>query len=559
MSCAPRLSSPRRRGWTRRTVQRVSPWLGIGIVLLALALRLPFLTARSLWFDEAFSWRLVAYFPSAEFFSRAAADVHPVLYYALLWLWMLPARTRLNFADVGGSVAGGPALLDPESTLLWMRLLSVFLGTATVAAMILAGRVLFRSRWVAGAAGLLTAVNAFQLQYAWEARMYTLGTVLLPLAMVGLVRAVGARTRRQAVRAAIGFALPLGALLHVHYYALFSWIALGAAKLLYFLGQWWRYLHGDPSLPLRTTLWRRFRAAEVGFWCSAALFLPWLPIFLAQVRRVEAAFWIPRLEPLTIPNTLTRLFWGGVAEVAPLWAVLASLAALALVLITLLRGRSLGDLIAAASFVIPVAASALVSLRTSVFLDRYFLFASLGLILLLARALSFTPRRWRNQTLGLVAVAGLVSILQFWNALDFPAHPGARAATAFLATRAGVEEPVIVSSPFAYFPISFHLGCQTSGARCQNGLAVRLYSETGALIHFAGGPILTPADIVGPEAFHVPSPVARTPSRVWVVDTTGFGGSRLPVPAAYTLASQQRFPELFAYQGDLIVREYVAP
>ena len=511
-------------------LKRLLPWTMAGIVALGLALRLPFLTARSLWFDEAFSWRLIGYFPSSEFFTRAAADVHPVLYYLLLWFWMLPARGA-----------------DPETTLLWLRALSVVFGTATVATMILAGRVLFHSRWVGGVAGLLTAVSAFQIQYAWEARMYTLGTVLVPLAMAALVRVAEAKERGNVWRASLGFGGTLGALLHVHYYALFSWVAIGAAKLAYFLG---RMRLGTATI-LRSP---NFHAAEVGFWLSALLFLPQVPVFFAQAQRVEEAYWIPRLGAWSIPSTFARLFWGGVGDISPVWAVLASLAALFLVAFPLLRGRSFGDLVAATSFVIPLLLSAAVSLRTSVYLDRYFLFASLGLLLLLARTVSFLPRRFRTAMLAALIGFSSLAVTQFWGQLDFPRHPGARAAAAFLTETAAPRDPAVVSSPFAYFPISFHLGCDFRGETCPEGRRVRLYSETGEVAHFAGAPILTPHDIVGPEIFKTQN--SKTEARLWVVDTTGFGGSRLELPQNYVLRSETSFRELFAYQGEMTVREY---
>lgn len=529
------------RGRKRRTLQRLFPWAAAGLCLLGLAMRLPYLMARSLWFDEAFSWRLIQ-FPLGDFLERAAADVHPILYYVLLRFWMLPAQAA-----------------GPEGTLFWMRFLSVLLGAATVASMVIAGRVLFRSRWAGGVAGLLTAVSAFQVQYAWEARMYTLGTALLPLALLGLVRTVKARSASLAWRSALRFGVSLGALLHVHYYALFSWVAVGLAKLVYFV----RTAVFPTSEVERRNLggWRQrilavlrspnFRAAEVGFWLSAALFLPWLPVFLSQTARVAEVFWIPRLGAWSVPSTIARLFWGGVADIPHAWAIAASAFAAALVIIPLARGRSFGDLIAATSFVGPLVLAVLVSLSPrSVYLDRYFLFASLGLILLAVRTLSFLPRTIRLGVLGLATVLCLVSVVQFWRQLDFEGHQGARAAAAFLQQNAQAGDSVVVSSSFVYFPMAFHLGCQRPGTRCQNDLVVRLYSETGELAHFSGGPILVPTDVIGPEVF------ANAGGRLWVIDTTGFGGSRLAVPSPYQLEREERFPELFTYQGDIIVREY---
>lgn len=516
----------------RRRFNQAFPWILGGILVLGGVLRVAFLTSRSLWFDEAFSWRLMAYFPSQEFFARAAADVHPVLYYILLSVWTLPIRNA-----------------DPETTLLWIRAFSVFFGVLTIATMMLAGRMLFRSRWVGIAAGLLTAVNAFQLQYAWEARMYTLGTALLPLALAALVRVVDARTRGATWRAGLGMGLSLGVLLHVHYYALFSWFAVGAAKLAYFAT---RMRHGTRAV-LRSS---NFHAAEVGFWLSALLFLSQLSTFLTQAQRVEESFWIPRLTEWSIPNTFARLFWGGTQDIPHVWAVLATAAAAFFVVVPLLRGRSFGDLLAAMSFAVPLLLSVLTSLRASVFLDRYFLFASLGLLLLIARTLSFLPRHIRTIALLCCVGAGIFSVTQFWQQLDFSAHPGARAAAAFIAEHADPREPVLVSSPFAYFPFSFHIGCNTHGQQCPRGRFVRLHSETGELAHFAGAPILTQEEIVGSEIFTTHN--SKLMTRLWVVDTTGFGGAALELPKRFDLVAEKKFSELFPYQGDVIVREYVS-
>lgn len=517
-------------------MKRLFPWTVGGVLALALVLRLPFLTSRSLWFDEAVSWRMSALFPSAEFFSRAAADVHPLLYYVLLGAWMLPARL------VTHGVAGGVGLLHPDTTLLWTRLFSVLWGVATIAAMISAGRVLFRSRWVAVAAGLLAAVNALHVQYAGEARMYMLGTTLLPLCMAALARVVREPAPRRAWHAGLGFGVSLGAFLHVHYFALFSWLALGVATFQFFLN---RVRQGVASVLPSSNV----RAATGGFCVSAALFLPWLPVFLQQVRRADAVFPAYRFDAWSVPDTTARLFWGGFLPVPHGWAVLASGVAATLVLLALLRGRSFGDVVAAACFVIPLAGGALVSLRTSVFLDRYFLFASIGLLLLLARGLSFLPPKVRTHALIFVAALGLLSIFRFWTTLDLKAHQGVRAAARVLRATAAPGAPVVASSPFVYFPLSFHLGCDPRGTKCQKNLNVRFYSNTGEIAYYAGGPLLFQGNVVGPDIFHGHEPV-------WVVDTTGFDERPLVVPAPYRLVRMERFPEAFPYQGDIIVREY---
>ena len=581
------LSLPRAR---RRSL---TLWGLAGVVVLASVLRFSYLTDRSLWFDEAFSWRLIQ-FPFGEFLERAASDVHPVLYYLTLWFWSVPL-----------------SLLGVELSLFWMRALSVVFSVATVATMYLAGTTLFRSRSLGLTAALFTAVNAFQVQYAWEARMYSLGTFLLPLTFVFLILTTRALARAWAWWYGLLFGLVTGALLHVHYYAIFSWLALGATKLLFFL---WRMRRGGVRPVLRSP---NFHASEVGFWLSAVLFLPWLSVFLEQSSRVQESYWIPPMNIWSIPNTMARLFLGGVHDPSHLTAVVSSVLVGVLLVFPLVRGRTRSDLLLVLSFVFPFVGSWFLSRMTSIYQDRYFVFAGLPLLLLLARTVSFLPRRPpsfaggpgrptsprlrgtheprgeggggqasggvakhplpralargapRLTLVALLALGGLLTVVRFWQELDFKHHPGAAGAAAYLLGHANPRDPVVVSSSFVYFPIAFHLGCGTReirnekqgirgsdrDGRCMNGLDVRLYAQDGQLSHFSGGPILVPEDITGPEVFsslisHPPSPI------LWVVDTTGFGGSRLAVPEPLTLSSEQAFPELYRYQGEIIVRAY---
>ena len=78
------------RGGTRMTrIKRAlsDHWELLAICAIAVALRLPYLEGRSLWFDEASSWR-TASFPPAEMMDSLRMNVHLPLYYLLLKGWM---------------------------------------------------------------------------------------------------------------------------------------------------------------------------------------------------------------------------------------------------------------------------------------------------------------------------------------------------------------------------------------------------------------------------------------------------------------------------------------
>lgn len=128
---------------------RERAWLA-GILLLALALRVWDLGARSLWFDEASEY-WVATAPLSQLahvVSVGSGD--PPLYAFLLHFWM-----KLGTAET------------------WLRLLSVIASLAGVAGLMELGRRLGGFS-TAVAAGILAAVNTPDIRYAQEVGQYAL-------------------------------------------------------------------------------------------------------------------------------------------------------------------------------------------------------------------------------------------------------------------------------------------------------------------------------------------------------------------------------------------------
>lgn len=129
-------------------------WIA-GILLLALALRLWDLGARSLWFDEAMEY-WVATAPLTQLLHSVRIGIlDPPLYSFLLHLWM-----KLGTSET------------------WLRSLSVIASLAGVVGLIVLARRLGGMR-TAVAAGLLAAVNPPDIRYAQEVGQYALmlGTV----------------------------------------------------------------------------------------------------------------------------------------------------------------------------------------------------------------------------------------------------------------------------------------------------------------------------------------------------------------------------------------------
>jgi mannosyltransferase len=187
-------------------------WELLVIGAVAVALRLPHVEDRSLWFDEASSWR-TASFPFAEMMQSLRLNVHLPLYYLTLKGWM---------GVFGESV---PAI----------RGLSITCGALTVVLMGLFGRELYGNSVAADdneetsfergrggrAFGLATAglvaASPYQILASIEARMYALGTMLSALGGWLLLRALRDRENKWFW---VAYGLVSVALLYTHHYAL---------------------------------------------------------------------------------------------------------------------------------------------------------------------------------------------------------------------------------------------------------------------------------------------------------------------------------------------------
>lgn len=506
--------------------KRTATWLLIVITISGIIIRLYHLTARSLWFDEAFSWRLIQ-FPWTEMISRAAADVHPPLYYLILKAW----------AFVFGS------------SLLSLRTFSVVLAAFAIVLIYLFCVTAFRSRSCGLVAAALLAFSGWQVQFAWEARMYTFGTVLLLLSSWLLISAI--QQKKQRLMLWLGYALATVALAYVHYYAFFSIFAQVLFIIFYLLFR--TKVRLGEIVQLRVA-WYALLSGAVMF----LLFIPWLPTFLAQNSQVQDAYWIPPLGGWSVPDTFYRMFiptsniplhsglqWVAIA-LLPITITTIAWIYLFFIFPRRHRAQATAAHLVVLSGVVPFIVSILLSLFSqSLYQDRFFVFAHIFIIILVAAILTHIRWRWLRVLLLLAAIALFIfAAINFWQELDIQNKPGARAATNSIFQQYQENEPVIVTSPFVYFAILHY-------AQHQYGNDIpKLYSESGELSHFAGGPILTDADITGPEIF------TSTVSDIWAVDTTGFGGSKFQPPSPWREIYSTSYPEVFSHQGDILVTKY---
>ena len=149
-----------------------------GVLLLALAIRIAALDARSLWYDEGYSVMLAQHDAGRIIAQTASLDFNTPLHYLLLHVW-----TRL-------------AGMSEFSA----RLLSVFAGVITVALAaplaILPARCQHRQRAARLSAAMLMALSPMLVSLAQEARMYALLACLFALCVAQLVHSLRTRAWR---------------------------------------------------------------------------------------------------------------------------------------------------------------------------------------------------------------------------------------------------------------------------------------------------------------------------------------------------------------------------
>src|SRR5215510_7180891 len=136
------------------------------ILALALVVRLLGIASRPIWYDEAFAILFSQKGPSAMLYGTLAptgagsADIHPLGYYTLLWLWMK------IFGD----------------SLIAVRFLSILAGVVSVYLIYLIALEALSNIRSAQLSMLLAALAPFPIHYAQEIRMYSFLSMWLLLA-----------------------------------------------------------------------------------------------------------------------------------------------------------------------------------------------------------------------------------------------------------------------------------------------------------------------------------------------------------------------------------------
>lgn len=202
---------------------------------------LPILT-QSFWRDEAFSV-LIAQKDIFDIIRLSTQDTSPPLYYILLHYWMIL---------FGNSEAA-------------VRFLSLIFHLFTVVIIFLIARKIIRSVFGSAFIALVTLFNPFLLQYAFEARTYSLLTFLSVAALYLIML-------KRYVETGIVLALAIFA----HNFAIISFAIFSI---------WWLFIN-KAKLQLSSSL-------RLTIFPSLVIFL-WGSFILAQWSNLKHGFWIPK-------------------------------------------------------------------------------------------------------------------------------------------------------------------------------------------------------------------------------------------------------------------------
>lgn len=401
-------------------VDRHPAWCALAVALLSLALKVPGIDRRGLWFDESYTVWLASHRP-AEIVGLSLGDQNPPLYGLLMWGWV-----RL----VGMSEA---ALRTP----------SVAASVATAVLLLLFARRFFDGE-VAVVSSLLFAASEPQLYYAREARGYALLGLLCVASFWLYLRLL----ERPSWRAATALGL-------VNATAMYTSFTIGLA----FLAQ----AACTPIFARRSP--RGFRLYLASQFLAVAIFAPWL----APMRRnlPEAGkFWLQPPGSFEFNSVVDGLSGGPFVLKAALVGVIAVAAAAAFGFTRRPGNSGQGSGFGARTTVVaawatfPIVLGFIVSQWIPVFNLRYQLAASLGWFLLVGVIVSRLPlgARWRF-------VAGLLVVAVAATRLDREKRRGAdwRELSDFVVSKFNGSTSVVISPSFYCMSLAYYASPEVLG------------------------------------------------------------------------------------------------
>jgi len=378
---------------------------------------------EGLWCDEAFSWALAS--KGSALLPLTARDFNPPLYYLVLHTWM---------AIVGSSEVAmrslSLAFFGLTLYLVWRYMRDVSSITPVRASVYLG----------------LFAVNPMLTYYAVEARMYSMVACLAAASMYTF-----------ALRRGRWYVAITTAALYTHYFVVLLLMAQAASVFLTESGEE-----------------RRRRFAQIGL--PLVLLLPWIAYVVAIRQSWESSFWILSPGKRFVVHLVTSIFSGHeptFASLAPPQVWLFTSVLLPIVLWSILAAwRALHENSAGEPGVtkrelafeftllllwalLPATLTYTVSFVKAVFLPRYLVFSTVGLLLLMISGIE-RARLWARVAM----VAALYTLSIQYQVMHAHRHSKGqyRETIAQIAAIAGPDDVLYVRGEYDFFPAQYYFG-----------------------------------------------------------------------------------------------------
>jgi len=371
---------------------RTWPWAlaTAGAILVGLFLRLDHLTSRGLWLDEALGVKIASLPTLSDMLRAVAQEIHPPLFYILLRPWIAA------FGDTDFSV----------------RFFIALWGCLGIYGVYVLCR--FGLNWslrTSNLAALLSAILPLHAYYSQEVRPYALIFAFSCFSLSFLFRA----HRDQSLPLSILYGVFQALVLYLHHTAILFCVTV---NVLYF-GSLFLY---------RDITGRRLRNFFLANGISCVLYLPWLPLFIQQLKSPTIfsgfRYWVPQPSPKDLIEGLAKIMgiweWHLPVHIPGFVSILAAVPILCLLFcgfLTLARKHQSGAFVLA--FVVPAYPLLIYGLSHWLFpvwLLRILVPAAIGVPVIAARGAEHSF--FSGKTARLAAVLGLSVGLALFTSLN---------------------------------------------------------------------------------------------------------------------------------------------
>jgi hypothetical protein len=452
----------------------------LAILLLALVLRLINLGGRNLWYDEAFAVLYAEKSFSAILYGTitqvegAAADVHPLLYYFFLHLWMglfgqSPFVIRLpsvifGLASIVLAFSIGQRLFDPDAGLLAAVITAIapFHGYGNWLGFILAATLSLYTHNLAFLVILALDLFVLAMILSWiKGKKWGTpphprlgGTAMILSWIKGKKWGTPPHPRPGGTATILSWikGKKWGTPPHPH--------PSGAAMIL----SWIKAPDPRPNGAVRR--WRLLKPLIVSHLAFGLLFSPWLTVVFSQFGKIRQAYWVPRPGLKELVQTFI-FFHFDLLPTMPLGLVSIFLFFSFLILVLTLyrigrvRGRDQRSregiyLLSLLAFA-PVVVAFLISQFKSIYIIRGLLPAAIAYYILVAKILAEAqfPKRVAWLLLSPVVVLLAISLAYHYTYARFPRPPFDKAVT-YLQENYQSGDAIVHDNKLTFFPCHYY-------------------------------------------------------------------------------------------------------